>query len=590
MMTQATFTKLSAVALTALLFTGCGEDNATPEQDDTGCDGGKCDDPNTVAQDGCVLEARAAIETADAIAANCEAGESNNACRTRVFQTCRDNAAVALCEGRRGEALECTAESRGTSFDGSSIRWQCADVNGVSRGSKFDSSLPGSDAVQRGEGRGAGIDRLDEDESAVDFSNKPDSRGQEYCEYFALVQLPDEDEPREIGRLLSGGNSTTDHDLSEELTDDLRDMLDDEDDAVFGQCVFTSWHQDVTKQLEICSENPAACDTMPPAEDSASWVPEEGMKFGLNRNNLAMKVGINSNNAAMDLVDNCMVDPSAHSKPAPLSTGVEDEFGRGCLRTYELFTTEWRRSDPAICTAAMRLTECGCGVDVDGDGVADVAAGDKLSNGREALSRVLVPSVEDDSFLRGFPLGTWSDAEALPDGCRFVDITSDGSTVNGGKGEHGQNVVACDITSERIESAGFTVSQAFSDMKTFCQSSYAQDVVVHIPIQGNHIPEASLVCDPPAGAANCEGLPIAIGAENGSQRAGLCDVTLEPGGEGGEPEGEDPSGGDPEPEPEPAGDSCEDRCGGFDETLSCQCDDVCADNGDCCDDIGDWCE
>lgn len=516
-------------ALCALAFVaGCGEDpEGTESADPNGCVDGKCDDPNTEAQDACEAAARTAV--LESREDSCQSGESDSDCFRRVMAECRDEAAVQHCEGRRGEALECTAESRGSSFTSTSIRWQCADVDGVSRGSKFDSSLPNSSDVERGEGRDgsldASADRFDEDEQVdpEQVENKPDSRGQEYCEYFALVQLPGEDAPREVGRLLEGGRSTTDHDLSDMLDDDLRDMLDDEDDAVFGQCVFTSWHQDVDVGLEICDEDPEACQWLRAIEEPASWVEEKGLRFDLDADNLQMKISINSNGAAMDLVDQCMVDPELHDRPAPLSPDFDDEFMRGCLRSYELFTTEWRRSDPAVCAAAMRLTECGCGLDVDGDSVIDIAAGDKLPNGREEIARILVPSIREDSFLRGFQLGTWTDPTGLPDGCHFVDITAEGSSVNRGAGEHGQNLVVCDITAERVETAGFTLDQAFSDMKTFCQATYAQDVVVHVPLAGNHIPEAEFICNPPEGAANCEGLPVVVGAETGTARDGICE-------------------------------------------------------------------
>ncbi len=520
---------LSLAALLALSLTGfgCAEDTEADGGGESGCEGEKCDDPNSEAQDACVLAARAAVADDDAIAANCDEGESSNSCANRLFNTCRDDAAIEHCAGRRGEAVECSVESRGTSFTAGAIRWQCADVDGVSRGSKFDAGIPSSGEVERGQGRGAGEDRIFEDESDVDFENKPDSRGQEYCEYFALVQLPDEDSPREVGRLLDGGARTTDHDLSDEFTDELEELLDDEDDAVFGQCVFTSWHQDIRTEYEICDKDPAACNRLEAPEDAASWVPKDGYEFELSHDNLAMKISINSNGAAMDLVDQCMADPDSHDKAPVLSDGIEDEFMRGCLRTYELFTTEWRRSDPAVCAVGTRLRECGCGLDVDGDGKPDVNAGDKLDSGRDAgrevISRVLLPEPSEDNFLRGFPLGTWKDPQGLPDGCRFVGITDEDSTVNGGLGEHGQNLVVCDITAEKIQEANFTLGQAFSDMKTFCQATYAQDVVVHVPIQGNHIPEATLVCDPPAGATNCGDLPHVLGAESGEKRAEVCE-------------------------------------------------------------------
>jgi aqualysin 1 len=48
-------------------------------------------------------------------------------------------------------------------------------------------------------------------------------------------------------------------------------------------------------------------------------------------------------------------------------------------------------------------------------------------------------------------------------------------------------------------------------------------------------------------------------------------------------------GGNAPPPPPPPADSCENRCGTFDSTLSCQCDDQCAAAGDCCADLDQFC-
>ena len=42
-------------------------------------------------------------------------------------------------------------------------------------------------------------------------------------------------------------------------------------------------------------------------------------------------------------------------------------------------------------------------------------------------------------------------------------------------------------------------------------------------------------------------------------------------------------------DPPPTGDTCENRCGNFDSTKSCQCDDSCENFGDCCPDFDQFC-
>ena len=142
---------------------------------------------------------------------------------------------------------------------------------------------------------------------------------------------------------------------------------------------------------------------------------------------------------------------------------LHSDFYRGCLMVSELYGTEWRRSDPAICAAAMRLTECGCSLTSGGD-----------------IPTALVPPqpVTDDAgqtqvTLRGFPLGGWADAQSLPPGCRHVALGDDSRTL-----------VACDLT-------GADVLNNASDLKRACASKYGNDVVVYVPVAGD--------------AMNCEG-------------------------------------------------------------------------------------
>lgn len=58
---------------------------------------------------------------------------------------------------------------------------------------------------------------------------------------------------------------------------------------------------------------------------------------------------------------------------------LHDSYTRACMKAFELFQTEWRRSDSAVCVAGGRLAECGCGVDTDGDGIADITDPKEIS-------------------------------------------------------------------------------------------------------------------------------------------------------------------------------------------------------------------
>jgi hypothetical protein len=143
------------------------------------------------------------------------------------------------------------------------------------------------------------------------------------------------------------------------------------------------------------------------------------------------------------------------------------------MKTYGLFQTEWRRSDPTVCTAATRLAECGCGVDTDGDKKADVTT-------IKDISRALVPFQPDPDGtlrLRGFHLGTWSNMNELPPGCRYIETGDTQST---------RTLVSCDLTaSDLVVSA--------NDPKGKCREKYGDNVVVHVPV-----PASKVVCNPPA--------------------------------------------------------------------------------------------
>ena len=399
------------VTFCLLLAPGCA---TTPSDGGPSCTGSKCDDPGTTADKECQ----------DA----CKASKDPD-----CVKSCRDDKALEHCQARRSDALSSSHKA----YVGDAIRWSCSDVEGVN-------------------------------------TNGNDDRGQEYCEYYAVVQPP----PAKAGDTTVPPAVDLGHAgsaLSLTLTDDQVDELDDAADAVVGECIFTSWHQDVEGPLPSCNGDAATCPaiSVPSGAHLPSWMtaPELG-SFKLTADMARMTVNFNSNGAAADLLEKCLVDPPT-GDPAKADDPLNDTYTRGCWKAYCLFGTEWRRSDPTICTAAMRAAECGCGVDTDGDGTADLT-------GVNDIARALVPRQPqgDQITLRGFKLGTWSDAHGLPAGCRYLDT-----------GDDSQTLVACDLTATDVLSSQ-------TDVKGRCREKYGDNVVVHIPI-----PASAIVCSPPKDGA-----------------------------------------------------------------------------------------
>jgi hypothetical protein len=435
------------------------------------CDGAKCDTPGGDAVDACDKE--------------CAEADNNMSC----LLDCMYEQAVGHCEARRDDNIK--GAQRGLTRD--AIRWAAADVAGVNQ-------------------------------------NNGDDRGQEYTEYFAVVQPPPKTEGGEmVPPLMVGKNTGQDQNTGQttttvqgvELSEDQIFWLEDHPQAVVGQCVFTSWHADVPGPLcgretgcdkltafpasdshPYCDQNPDHCDNQP------GWSLDDEHMVGrftgggwqqFSEPLFRMVIGFNSNGAASSLVADCGVVPEDVFAPEDL---IEDDFVRGCMLTgpnvngtpvkgsVTGFGTEWRRSDSAICAATMRLHECGCGVDTDGDGSPDI------TDPRE-LGTALVPGQPQNGeiTLRGFPLGTWSGASELPSGCRYADV-----------GDNSQTIVVCDLN------AGDMLAGA-NDMKGVCRTKYGDNVVTHVPI-----PADAVVCEPDASKKftdNCGDMPWVIGAETG---------------------------------------------------------------------------
>jgi hypothetical protein len=440
---------LTVLSGSLLALAACSAGPSTPPTED--CYGDKCDDPGSAANRECR-----------------EKCGSDSQCITE----CRDAAALDHCEARKSDAIDSAQKG----FTKDNIRWACADVEGVN-------------------------------------TNGRDDRGQEYCEYYAAIQLPPEAEGGTLPSLVTTGRARANQaptPLGLELSEDQIFALEDEPDAVVGQCVFTSWHSDIEETLPVCNGNEATCPKLALAEGTQlpSWYERNDLDLMVNKTMMKMKGSINSNGAASDLFEKCMTEPPS-GDPSNPEDPMNDNYIRGCMKAYSLFGTEWRRSDPSVCAAGVRLAECGCGVDVDGDGAADI------TDPKEIALAVVPPQPSADGTLRlrGFHLGTWSGMNDLPSGCRYVDTGDADST---------STLVACDLTASDVLSSA-------NDPKQRCRDKYGDNVVVHVPV-----PAAAIVCSPPEGGQytdSCGELPWVIGDEG---------VAPTP---------------DPEPAPEPA--ACE---------------------------------
>jgi hypothetical protein len=418
---------LLSIALISTSLVGCVDDQPAEEPTEETCEGGKCDDPSTTAAAKCRLEC----------------GGDANAC----FATCREKIAVGLCTER--EATVLSSAQRGLTPD--AVRWAAADVRGVN-------------------------------------TNNRDDRGQEYVEYFAVVAPPPAAGTKvksiDLGRLTgtSAGATTP---LSLTLTPKQKIALEDADNAVAGQCVFTSWHSDIKHPFPACT-SATSCPQLEVVATAkrAPWLTSTKLGFTMTNTFLQMKGSINSNGAAVDLANRCM-SSQLKGNPADPADILHRPYIRGCMQAHKLFGTEWRNSDPTICAAATRLGECGCGVDTNGDGVADITD-------PAQVAQALVPAETETTVpLRGFPLGTWSGAGSLPAGCVYANT-----------GDTSKTLVTCDLTAAEI------LSNA-KDVKGLCRTKFGDNVVAHIPV-----PKAAVVCKPPVGgqyAASCGATPWALG-------------------------------------------------------------------------------
>lgn len=375
------------------------------------------------------------------------------------------------CTNSRVNAMD----ERRPHFTPQGVRWSCRDVNGV-----------------------------------TPDGNTEDDRGQEYCEYFAMLHtagipevIVDEQGPvfcdastpcaqgtcdesifscvtatsvdtaaaaDVLGKNLGGRDVTP---LDPALSEGQLAWLGQNTDHKVGECMFTAWHQDIDR--DITTDEEIAGYRLDAQTPSAG-----GPLF-------RMEISINSNGAAKALVKDCL--------QAGEDT-IDDGFMRGCSMCGTVSCVPFRKSDPSVCTMAMRIAECGCQVAIN-DGTGEFRTLDLTTSSDLELARELfVPESR-----RGFTLGTWDGMGKLPSGCRYVrvgdprSVTVGDVTIDDEFGD--QTLVACDLKASHITAA------TAKDPKEACRQIYGEEVVVHV-----RAPEPSLAtlsCD--TSRPNCSGAP-----------------------------------------------------------------------------------
>jgi hypothetical protein len=304
------------------------------------------------------------------------------------------------CWDRRAEAFD----PNHLSFTPAALRWSCSDI---------DSTPPGE-------------------------------RGQEYCEYFVILQLPDlgdgVPEPMILGLNLGAAVEDGQTPFGIELYPEEIDAYETDPAAVAAQCVFTSWNADVDACAGGCTG-----DVM--------GVPVAADPF-------RMKIDPNTRDAAVTLIEDCTSFLPPEGDASDPEDPYHDPFFRACHLNAQINETQHRKSDNVICGASVRMAECGCAL---GSGAP------------------LAPTLAREGDL-GFPLGTWSGVTELPAGCRHVEVDP---------GTH--HVVACDLSAAEVV-------QNQAELKSWCREKYADDVVVHVPI-----PAAEVVCTPPTDELYADG-------------------------------------------------------------------------------------
>ncbi len=378
----------------------------------------------------------------------------------------------AQCTNSRVSAMD----ERRPHFTPKGVRWSCRDVNGVTA-----------------EG------------------DTKDDRGQEYCEYFSLLHtagipavITDAQGPVFCDATTPCAMGTCDESIFSCVTgtevdrsqpaDILGKNLDPQDPSVtpldpaltagqlewlaqnpqqkVGECLFTSWHQDIARPV-TATEKVAGHALTAKTPDTTDFL-------------FQMQGGFNSNGAAQTLLADCL-------KPGKAS--IKDGFMRGCTSCGGTNCVPFRKSDPSVCTMAMRIAECGCSINVKSGTTTrklDLKKQADLATARD----LFVPAGR-----RGFTLGTWDGIDKLPAGCRYVR-TGDPSAIKVGGVAYtdrnaDQTIVSCDLNASHITSG------TAKDPKEACRTAYGDDVVVHVRAPEPEV--ATLKCT--STKASCQGVP-----------------------------------------------------------------------------------
>jgi hypothetical protein len=405
------------------------------------------------------------------VAAACSSSDSRTDCVDGKCDTPQGSVAE-LCKASRVPAMD----SSRPHFTSTGIRWSCKDVSNVTAD-----------------------------------SNTTDDRGQEYCEYFTMLHtdgIPslitdangpvfcdastpcstgvcdtsifscvsattvDLSKPADIlGKNLDPGSKVTP--LNPSLSQNQVDWMAQNPTAKVGECVFTSWHNDIDREVTNTTEKIGgySLDANAPGTSNPLF---------------RMIVQFNANGAAKKLIQDCLV---------PGRKTIKDAYTRGCTFAGETGAgVPWRKSDPSVCTMAMRIAECGCKINLN-DGTPRTL---DLSNPSDLdlAEELFIPTGR-----RGFTLGTWDGIGQLPSGCKFVrtgdssDLTVGNKTITDTNAD--QNIVVCDLNASHITAA------TSKDPKEACRTVYGDEVVVHIRAPDPSF--ATLSCD--TTKPNCTGVP-----------------------------------------------------------------------------------
>jgi hypothetical protein len=368
------------------------------------------------------------------------------------------------CKNSRVNAMD----ERRPHFIPTGVRWSCKDVNGVTAD-----------------------------------SNTSDDRGQEYCEYFSLLHktgipeivLDSAGQPafcdagtpcatgtcdESIASCVTGTSvdtsqaatvlgkninerSNTVTGLDPQLSAGQLEWLAQNPSQKVGECVFTSWHDDISMAVT--------------SSETLGGYPLTATTPGGDDFLFKMRVSINSNGAAQQLVQDCLTagDPK-----------IEDGYTRACTFCGGTNCLPFRKSDPSVCTMAMRIAECGCTVSV-----ADGVGGQRTLDLAQANDLALAKEMFVPTGRRGFTLGTWDNLGGLPTGCRYVRTGAPTTFSVGGiqvdDPNADQTIVACDLNASHI------TSSTAKDPKEACRQTYGDEVVVHVRAPGPAL--AKLSCD-----------------------------------------------------------------------------------------------